>query len=74
MSDAYARPADRGQRAVGIGWLAKVIRVLGYPPPALGLAPSHVGLFPAHVLWSARAIMPIHLVAFGEMLVGLSSR
>ena len=65
--------------AFWIKWIASVIQILGYTATAFELTPWNAYLFLAGllgwltvgILWNDRAIMLIHLVALGAMLVGL---
>ncbi|MBK0399857.1 ubiquinone biosynthesis methyltransferase UbiE [Limibaculum sp. M0105] len=74
---------DRGDRlAFAVKWVASVIQILGYAATGFGLAPWNLylflagvlGWFAVGVLWNDRAIMLIHVVAFGSMVVGMASR
>lgn len=64
-----------------IKWIASVIQILGYGATAFGATPLNIYLFLAGllgwlivgVMWNDRAIMLIHLVALGAMVIGLSS-
>jgi hypothetical protein len=72
---------DTGRIAFAIKWAASIVQILGYSATAFGLAPWNiylflvglVGWFDIGVLWRDRAIMLIHLVALGAMVVGLMS-
>jgi hypothetical protein len=78
---ASAQPMDTGRIAFAIKWAASIVQILGYSATAFGLAPWNiylflvglVGWFDIGVLWRDRAIMLIHLVALGAMVVGLMS-
>ncbi|MDP5217099.1 ubiquinone biosynthesis methyltransferase UbiE [Ruegeria sp. 2205SS24-7] len=62
-------------------WGASIIQIMGYTATALGWTPVNLylflvgvlGWFAVGVLWNDRAIMLIHIVALGAMLVGMSS-
>ncbi|MFW8633786.1 DUF6552 family protein [Cribrihabitans pelagius] len=62
-------------------WAASVIQILGYAATAWGAHPWNIYLFFAGltgwflvgVLWNDRAIMLIHAVALGAMVVGFWS-
>lgn len=63
-----------------IKWIASVAQILGYAATAFGATPLNiylflfglVGWFAVGVLWNDRAIMMIHVIALGAMLVGLA--
>ncbi|MCK8462835.1 ubiquinone biosynthesis methyltransferase UbiE [Aliiroseovarius sp. S1339] len=62
-------------------WAASIIQIMGYTATAFGWTPWNLylflvglfGWFAVGVLWNDRAIMLIHIVALGAMLVGMSS-
>ncbi|PWR01810.1 ubiquinone biosynthesis methyltransferase UbiE [Meridianimarinicoccus roseus] len=64
-----------------VKWAASIVQILGYATTAFGLAPWNIYLFlvglvgwlAVGVLWNDRAIMLIHVVALGAMIVGLLS-
>lgn len=72
----------RGQTAFIVKWVASIIQILGYAGTGFGLAHWNLYLFLVGVLgwllvgvlWNDRAIMLIHLVALGSMLVGMASQ
>lgn len=84
-SDAALLPAapvnSGGQTAFVIKWLASIIQILGYTATAFAFTPWNiylflvglVGWFIVGVLWKDRAIMLIHLVALGAMMIGMMS-
>lgn len=63
-------------------WVASIIQILGYGATAYGLTPLNiylflgglVGWFLVGYIWNDRAIMLIHVVALGAMVVGLVSQ
>ncbi|MGB3246482.1 MAG: DUF6552 family protein [Sulfitobacter sp.] len=78
-------PTPRISRARGVfllKWVASIIQIAGYTATAFGMAPLNIYLFLAGLIgwflvglfWQDRAIMLIHVVALGAMIVGLSSR
>lgn len=83
LSDAVAEPAprDASQIAFTIKWVASIIQIMGYTATAFGWTPWNIylfvvgliGWFAVGVLWNDRALILIHLVALGAMLVGLAS-
>lgn len=77
-----ADPVIKGARAAfSIKWAASVIQILGYTATALEMTPWNIYLFlfgllgwlTVGVLWNDRAIMLIHVIALGAMIVGLVS-
>ncbi len=67
--------------AFSIKWVASIIQIFGYAATAFGMTPLNIylflagllGWFAVGVMWNDRAIMLIHLVALGAMVVGLAS-
>ena len=82
MASETANAPDRGQTAFTVKWVASIIQILGYAATGFGWAPWNLYLFLAGVLgwlivgvlWNDRAIMLIHFVALGSMLVGMASQ
>ena len=74
--------AGRDRIAFVVKWVASVIQILGYAGTAFGWTPWNLYLFVVGVLgwllvgvlWNDRAIMLIHFVALGAMLVGMASQ
>ncbi|QMU60143.1 MAG: ubiquinone biosynthesis methyltransferase UbiE [Boseongicola sp.] len=64
-----------------IKWAASIIQILGYAATGFGLTPWNiyfslvgvVGWFIVGYMWKDRALMLIHLVAFGAMIAGMAS-
>ena len=64
-----------------IKWVASIIQIAGYATTAFGMTPLNIylflvgliGWFMVGVIWNDRAIMLIHIVALGAMLIGLAS-
>lgn len=62
-----------------IKWVASIAQILGYGATAMGAMPLNLWFFLAGIIgwfivglrWNDRAIMLIHIVALGAMLVGL---
>lgn len=60
-------------------WLSSIIQIFGYLATALQLTPLNMYLFSAGIigwfivglLWNDKAIIMIHVVAFGAMIIGL---
>lgn len=67
--------------AFAIKWVASIIQIMGYTATGFGWTPWNLylflagvlGWFAVGVLWNDRAIMLIHIVALGAMIVGMSS-
>lgn len=75
-------PAPSHDRfAFALKWAASIVQILGYTATAFGFTPLNIylflvgliGWFIVGFLWRDRAIMLIHVVALGAMVVGLSS-
>ena len=68
--------------AIWIKWAASVVQILGYAATGFGWTPWNlylfivgvIGWFIVGTLWNDRAIMLIHLVALGSMMVGMASQ
>lgn len=68
--------------AFWIKWAASIVQILGYAATGFGWTPWNLYLFIVGVigwfivgsLWNDRAIMLIHLVALGSMMVGMASQ
>ena len=81
MSDALAPAVPTVDRVTILKWAASIIQILGYTATAFGATPWNVwfflagltGWFMVGVFWRDKAIMLIHVVALGAMLVGLAS-
>ena len=73
---------SHSQTACIVKWAASVIQMLGYAGTGFGWTPWNLYLFLAGVLgwlivgvlWNDRAIMLIHFVALGAMLLGMASQ
>ena len=78
---AFATKFDRAPTTFVIKWIASIIQILGYAATAAGMTPWNIYLFLVGLvgwllvglLWNDRAIILIHAVALGAMLIGLSS-
>ena len=78
---AQFNPFSAERTAFAIKWIASVIQIFGYAATAAGMTPLNiylflfglVGWFIVGAMWNDRAIMLIHVVALGAMLVGLAS-
>jgi hypothetical protein len=70
------------QLAFWIKWAASIVQILGYAATGFGWTPWNlylfivgvIGWFIVGTLWNDRAIMLIHLVALGSMMVGMASQ
>lgn len=73
---------ERSQEAFTVKWVASIIQILGYAGTGFGWTPWNLYLFLVGVLgwlivgvlWKDNAIILIHLVALGSMLVGMASQ
>lgn len=69
-----------GRVAFAVKWAASIVQIMGYSATAFGWTPWNlylflfgvIGWFAVGVIWNDRAIMLIHIVALGAMLVGMS--
>lgn len=67
--------------AFTIKWVASIIQILGYSATAFGFTPLNIylfligltGWFIVGAIWNDRAIMLIHIVALGAMMIGMAS-
>lgn len=84
MMHAIAAPRtiiDRARFVLTVKWIASIAQIMGYGATAFGLNPLNiylflvglVGWFWVGVFWRDRAIMLIHVIALGAMVVGLAS-
>jgi hypothetical protein len=73
---------ETGRTAFIVKWVASVIQIMGYAATGFGWAPWNLYLFlvgvlgwlMVGVLWNDRALMLVHFVALGAMLVGMASQ
>ncbi|WP_420546746.1 DUF6552 family protein [Curvivirga sp.] len=71
----------RDQFVLILKWMASIIQIAGYATTAFGLTPLNIYLFLAGLIgwfivgifWNDRAIMLIHLIALGSMIIGMNS-
>lgn len=81
LSDVSGGLLSRDRLAFTVKWVASIIQIMGYSATAFGWTPWNLYLFlvgvlgwlAVGVLWNDRAIMLIHFVALGAMLVGMNS-
>jgi len=81
LCDTRFLPALSEKQVSLIKWAASIIQIVGYAATAFGMTPLNlylflvgvVGWFAVGVFWNDRAIMLIHVVALGAMVVGMSS-
>lgn len=72
---------DRISMVAAIKWIASIIQILGYAATGFGLTPWNLYLFMAGIigwfivglLWKDRAIVLLHIAAFGSMMIGMSA-
>jgi len=70
---------NRDRMSFLIKWVASVVQIAGYAATGFGWTPVNLylflvgvlGWFAVGVLWNDRALMLIHLVAFGAMVAGM---
>ena len=80
---AFAQKYDFDFQSIAfyIKWVASIIQIAGYATTAFGMTPLNIFLFLAGLIgwfvvgaiWNDRAIMLIHFVALGAMIIGLAS-
>ena len=80
---AFAQKYDFDFQSIAfyIKWVASIIQIAGYATTAFGMTPLNIYLFLAGLIgwfvvgaiWNDRAIMLIHFVALGAMIIGLAS-
>nr|WP_324755217.1 DUF6552 family protein [Roseovarius sp. Pro17] len=64
-----------------VKWCASIIQIMGYTATGFGWTPWNLYLFLIGVLgwfavgamWNDKALMLVHLVALGAMIVGMAS-
>lgn len=72
---------DSDRLAFIIKWVASIIQILGYAATAVGMTPLNIYLFlfgltgwlAVGIFWKDRAIILIHCIALGSMIIGLAS-
>lgn len=82
MASEATNIIERDRTAFIVKWVASIIQILGYAGTGFGWTPWNLYLYLGGVLgwlivgvlWNDRAIMLIHFVAFGSMLVGTASQ
>ncbi|WP_193172159.1 DUF6552 family protein [Nisaea nitritireducens] len=80
-SDAVVAQASPARAAFALKWAASIIQIFGYAATGFGWTPWNlylflvgvIGWFAVGMLWNDRAIMLIHIVAFGAMIAGMSA-
>lgn len=66
-------------RVFVIKWVASIAQIIGYGLTGFGMTPWNIyffvigllGWFAVGVLWNDKAIMLIHIIAFGAMIAGM---
>ena len=69
-----------GRKTWLLKWFASIVQIIGYTATAFDFTPLNqylflvglVGWFVVGVLWNDRAIMIIHVIALGGMLIGMA--
>lgn len=82
MASEATTISGHSQTAFIVKWVASIIQILGYAGTGFGWTPWNLYLFLVGVLgwlivgvlWNDKAIMLIHLVALGSMLVGMATQ
>ena len=83
MTTLVAKPGFMRSEALAftIKWIASIVQIFGYAATAAGYTPLNIylfligltGWFIVGVMWNDRAIMLIHIVALGAMVIGMTS-
>lgn len=81
LTQTLRLPITSDALAFTIKWVASIIQIFGYTATAFGYTPLNIylflvgltGWFIVGTIWNDKAIMLIHVVALGAMLVGMSS-
>ena len=71
---------DTGRKTWLLKWFASIVQIIGYTATAFNFTPLNhylflvglVGWFVVGVMWNDRAIMLIHIIALGGMLIGMA--
>lgn len=80
-SDTLALVSPRERLVFTVKWGASAVQIMGYTATGFGWTPWNlymflvgvVGWFAVGALWNDRALMLVHLVALGAMIVGMAS-
>ncbi|MGJ8615426.1 MAG: DUF6552 family protein [Sulfitobacter sp.] len=81
ITDIPTTSRDTAQLAFWIKWIASIFQIVGYGATAFGWTPWNIylfligliGWFTVGILWRDRAIILIHVIALGAMIIGLIS-
>ena len=73
------RTLTKEQLVFVVKWMASFLQILGYAATSFGLTPWNLylflfgvlGWFAVGALWSERALMLVHLVAFAAVVAGM---
>lgn len=79
--DAAVAPNGNNKVAFSVKWIASVIQILGYGATAFGMTPWNIylfvvgiiGWFAVGVMWKDRAIILLHVIALGAIVLGTVS-
>ncbi|MFY1706878.1 DUF6552 family protein [Tritonibacter scottomollicae] len=80
-SDTLTFVSTRERLVFAVKWGASAIQIMGYTATGFGWTPWNLylflvgvlGWFAVGALWNDKALMLVHLVALGAMIVGMSS-
>lgn len=80
-SDAIVERRQFDRTVFAVKWGASIIQIMGYTATGFGWTPWNLYLFLVGVLgwfavgamWNDKALMLVHLVALGAMIVGMAS-
>lgn len=79
IADSTIAPRHSARLAFWIKWIASIFQIVGYGATAFGWTPWNIYMFLigligwliVGILWRDRAIILIHMIALGAMVVGL---
>jgi TM2 domain-containing membrane protein YozV len=81
-SDVALGATSRERLVFAVKWTASAIQIMGYTATAFGWTPWNLylflvgvlGWFAVGALWNDKALMLVHIVALGAMIVGMTTR
>tara|TARA_B110000211_G_C14055697_1_gene543224 strand:- start:82 stop:342 length:261 start_codon:yes stop_codon:yes gene_type:complete len=80
-SDAIVKRPQFDRIVFAVKWGASIIQIMGYTATGFGWTPWNLylflfgvlGWFAVGAMWKDKALMLVHLVALGAMIVGMAS-
>jgi hypothetical protein len=81
-SDVALGATSRERLVFAVKWTASAFQIMGYTATAFGWTPWNLylflvgvlGWFAVGALWNDKALMLVHIVALGAMIVGMTTR